>query len=66
MRIKPRTRRLLWDLVTVLAAVGIAYSTIELIEYHGTVKGLAGALVAVVFGMICVEVLYPLWFGSGR
>ena len=60
---RARMRRTLWDIVTVLAVIGIAYGAWELIEIRGWGWGFATALLSVILGLLAVELLYPLWFG---
>jgi len=54
---------MLWDIVTVLAVIGIAYGAWELIEIRGWGLGLPMALLSVILGLLAVELLYPMWFG---
>jgi hypothetical protein len=58
-----QTRRLLWDLVAVIASVGVIYGTIEYIEYAGPWKALVAIPLMLVLGFLAVEVVYPLWWG---
>jgi len=60
---RARARRMLWDIVTVLAVIGIAYGAWELIEIRGWGLGLPMALLSVILGLLAVELLYPMWFG---
>ena len=60
---RARMRRTLWDIVTVLAVIGIAYGAWELIEIRGWGLGLPMALLSVILGLLAVELLYPMWFG---
>jgi len=58
-----RTRRALWDLISVLAMIGLAYGAWEIIAIKGWGLGVPMAIIAAIFGYICFEVIYPLWFG---
>jgi len=53
-----------WNLVAVVAVVGFIYGTVELVRDHGVWKGLAGAAICAVLGILAIEILYPLWFSD--
>ena len=61
---RPSVRRRLWDLVMLVAAVGLTYSAYEDIEIQGWGLGLPMVLVAGLLGYFALELLYPLWFGG--
>ena len=63
---KSRTKRALWDLVTVIAVIGLAYGTWGMIAAKGWGLGFPLALLSAIFGLIALELLYPLWFGGRR
>ena len=63
---RSRTRRLMWDLVTVLAAIGLIYGTFEYIEYAGAWKALVMVPAMMVLGWMAVNLLYPMWFPNDR
>ena len=58
-----RARRAFWDIVTVLAVIGVAYGAWEIISIKGWGLGFPMALLSAILGLIAVELLYPLWFG---
>ena len=62
LKLKPKYRKLWWDLVTVAALAGVVYSTIEYVEYAGPWKALLMVPLMILAGYLAVEVLYPLWF----
>lgn len=62
MRLKARTRRHLWDAVTIIAVGGIIYGSFEFIEYNGPWKALVYIPLMLVLGWMAVQILYPMWF----
>ena len=66
MKLTPRTRKLFWNLVIVVAAVGFIYSVIEYLQYAGVWKTLMMVPLMAVLGFLAVEIAYPLWFRSDR
>lgn len=55
-------RKLFWDIVCILAVIGIAYGAWEMIAAKGWFLGAVMAIVAVGFGAYAFSVVYPMWF----
>ena len=55
---------MLWDIVTVIAVIGMAYGAWEIIAIKGWGLGFPMALLCAIFGLIAVELVYPMWFGK--
>ena len=62
--INPKLRKLLWDLVAIVAAVGVIYGTIQYFEHAGAWKTLVMVPLLLVLGYLAIEVIYPLWYGN--
>jgi hypothetical protein len=54
---------MMWDVVTVIAAILMAYGTWEIIEAKGWGLGFPMALLAAIAGYVSFEMVYPLWTG---
>jgi len=54
--------KVFWDVVMVLACLGIAYGAWQMIAAKGWFLGAVMALAAVIFGAYAFQVIYPLWF----
>jgi len=59
-----RLRKFGWDCLFFLAMCGIIYGAWEMIEAKGWGIGLPIAVLTVILGMLCVEILGPMWFGK--
>jgi len=53
-----------WDAIAILAVLGVAYGTWQMIASYGGWRGVILSFASLVLGWIAAKVLYPLWFGD--
>jgi hypothetical protein len=58
----PRIRRRLWDVVTFVALVGIAYGLWQMVDAWGWGRALVIGTLMCAAGWLSMVVVYPLWF----